>query len=203
MVQRAFSLTSIVFMSTALAYAAGEKVPAGETIHCRLSQTLSTLVNSSGDVFNATVSEPVVIGGNTMVPAGAVLEGRIERLAKPGRIKGAGQMLLSAERLRLSDGRAIQVAAILVGESGAEGVKVTGDAGNLRGPTSRLRTLLETSGGAAAGGLLGALAGHTVWGMAIGGAAGFVNTVRHRGKPLSLPAGTGLEFELTEAIALP
>ena len=84
----------------------GEQVaiPAITVLHSRISQTLTTKLNYQNDPFTANVSEPVMIGGREVIPLGAIIEGRIVHLERPGRVKGVGQMRLSSERLILSDG---------------------------------------------------------------------------------------------------
>jgi hypothetical protein len=51
----------LVTASTVVASA--ETVPQGTTLHCRLTETLSTRVSLQGDRFTATVSEPVALNG--------------------------------------------------------------------------------------------------------------------------------------------
>ncbi len=177
-------------------------IPAGQILHCRLTATLSTGIDKTGDPFTATVSEPLSVEGQSVIPAGSILQGRITELDRPGHLKGVGQMLLSVESIRLPSGAAIPVSATLVGEHGAHGAKVVNEEGTIEGPNSRLRTLAVIGGGTAAGGLVGAIFHATPWGLAVGGAAGLVDRAMHRGKDLNLPAGTGLDFELTRNLTL-
>jgi hypothetical protein len=203
MVQRvslaAFFIASVTLLPLNLAAAS---IPAGQILHCRLAATLSTGVDSAGDPFTATVSEPLLQDGRQLIPAGAILQGRIASLVRPGHLKGVGQMVLQAESLRLPNGETLRVSATLVSEHGAAGVRVVNDQGRLKGPSSRLHTLALIGGGTAAGGLLGALFHVTPWGMAVGGAAGLIDQARHRGRNLNLPAGTALDFQLSQPLTL-
>jgi len=180
----------------------GIAIPAGTTLHCRLTQTLSTKLNAQGDLFTATVSEPLVLEGREAVPVGATLEGRIAWLAHPGRIKGVGEMRLTAERLTLPQGGSFPVGALLLSAYGAEGAKVSSDEGIVRGPSSRFKSFEEISALAGAGGVVGLLFAHPVLGMAVGGAAGFVDRARRRGADLSLPQGTQLNYQLTRELVI-
>ncbi len=200
-------LLSIALAISTVAWARNEtfSVPAGTTIHCRLTQTLTTGLNFQGDRFTANVSEPLMINGHEAIPAGSTLEGRISWMQRPGRIKGPGEMRLSAEKLTLPDGRTFPLNATLMTAYGAEGVKVTGEEGAVRGPTSRVKDLREVGLGMGAGGFLGTIFGGfhgAVVGGAIGGAAGLVDTLRKRGPELTLPSGTQLNYQLTRDLVI-
>jgi hypothetical protein len=55
-------LVMLVTASTVVASA--ETAPQGNTLHCRLAETLRTRVSLQGDRFTATVSEPVALNGH-------------------------------------------------------------------------------------------------------------------------------------------
>jgi len=177
-------------------------IPASTVLHCRISQTLTTKLNYQNDSFTANVSEPVMIGGRDVIPVGATIEGRIVHLERPGRVRGVGQMRLSPERLTLPDGRSFPLSATLTSAYGAENAKVVGSEGTVKGPSSRSGEMLEIGGGSIIGLALGAVAVHPLVGMTLGGAAGFVDHMRHHGKDLTLPIGTQLNYELTRALDL-
>lgn len=180
----------------------GEKfsIPAGTTLHCRLTQTLTTKLNYQGDPFTATVSEPIVMNGRDVIPVGATIEGRIAYLSRPGRVRGVGEMRLNAERISLADGRSLPLSAVLMSAYGAEDTKVTGGEGLVKGPSSRIESFTEIAAGMGGGTLVGLLFAHPVVGMTVGGAAGFVDRVRRRGKDLTLPMGTQLNYQLTREL---
>jgi hypothetical protein len=205
MVKRALLGILLAVWSVSVARAETFSVPAGTTLHCRLLQTLSTKLNFQGDSFVATVSEPLVIDGKHVVPVGSTVEGRIAWLARPGRIKGVGEMRLDAEKINFPDGRSLAVNAVLVNAYGAEGARVVGEEGSVKGPRSRMKDLEEIGLGMGGGGFLGTLLGGfhgAVIGGAIGGAAGFVDTLRRRGKELALPTGTQLNYQLTRDLVV-
>src|SRR5689334_8877050 len=197
MVKRVLLSVGLLVLGASFTSAAST-VPAGSVIHCRLTQTLSTLMNSEGDPFTAMVSEAVVISGHEVIPAGARIEGRIAELQRPGRIHGVGEMRLIADKVVMPDGSNLPLNAILAAVYGAE-AKVHGEEGLVKGPNSRLRTVEEVGAGMGGGGLIGTIFGGftgTMVGGAIGGAAGLVDTMRKRGADLALPTGTQLNYQL-------
>lgn len=193
-------------LATSLAPAArAEKhvVASGTTLNCRLTQTLSTRVNFQGDLFSATVAEPLIIDGREVIPVGATVQGRIAQLEHPGRVHGVGLMRLSVESLTFPDGRTFPLNALLITAYGAEGARMAGTEGTVKGPSSRLKTLEEVGMGMGGGGFLGTIIGGfhgAVVGGALGGVAGFVDTMRKRGKDLTLPAGTELKYQLNREL---
>ena len=205
MVKRALLCILFTVWCVSVAWAETFAVPAGTTLHCRLLQTLSTKLNFQGDSFVATVSEPLVIDGKHVIPVGSTVEGRIAWLARPGRIKGVGEMRLDAEKVNFPDGRSFAVNAVLVNAYGAEDARVVGEEGYVKGPRSRIKDLQEIGLGMGGGGFLGTLFGGfhgAVVGGAIGGGAALVDTLRRRGKELTLPSGTQLNYQLTRDLVV-
>jgi hypothetical protein len=175
-------------------------IPAGTILHCRITQTVTTKLNYQGDAFAATVSEPVMVNGREAIPVGATLAGRIAQMDKPGHIKGVGQMRLTVEQLRFPDGRSFPLSAVLTTTYGAEKVKVVGSEGLVKGPSSRVPAMEEIGGGTAGGTLLGLLFYHPFIGATVGLTATTIDRLRRRGKDLTIPAGTQLNYQLTRAL---
>lgn len=205
MVKRAVLVLSFVILSAWAGTAATLTVPPGTIFHCRLSQTLSTASNTRGQLFAATLAEPLVVNGNQVVPAGATIHGRIASLSRPGRMKGVGKMLLVPETLALPNGQTFTIDAVLLHAYGAPGARIANPEGVVRGPNARMRDLKEVGIGIGGGGLLGTMVGGfhgTFVGGLIGGAAGLVDSFRRRGPDLTLPRGTELKFELSRKLVV-
>jgi hypothetical protein len=177
-------------------------VPAGTMLHCRTTQTLTTKLNSQGDAFTFEVAEPVSINGHMAIPAGTMLTGRITLMEHPGRIKGVGQMRLTVEQITLPDGRSFPLSATLMTAYGADNVKVVGSEGLVKGPSSRRPDLEEIGAGTAGGTLLGLIFAHPVIGATVGLTATTVDRMRRRGKDLTIPAGTQLNYQLARELAI-
>ena len=177
-------------------------VPAGTMLHCRTTQTLTTKLNSQGDAFTMSVAEPVTINGLVAIPVGATLAGHITEMERPGRIKGVGRMRLSVEQITLPDGRNLPLAATLMTAYGADKVKVVGSEGLIKGPSSRVPDFEEIGAGTSGGALIGLIFAHPLIGATVGAAATTVDRLRRRGKDLTLPAGTQLNYQLTRELSL-
>lgn len=205
MVKQALLSAFLALSMAAFARGVNNAIPPGTTLHCRLTQTLSTKMNHKGDAFSATITEPLMVNGSEVIPVGSTLEGRIAWLDRPGRFRGVGEMRLSPEKITFPDGRSFPISAVLLTAYGAEGAKVGGTEGTVKGPSSRLRQLEEVGIGMGGGGFVGTLIGGfhgAVVGGAVGGVAGLVDSVRRGGKDLTLPAGTELGYQLTSALSI-
>jgi hypothetical protein len=198
----AFLTLAGIFPAYAEAPAKGEllSVPAGTTLHCRISETLTTKLNHQGDAFTVTISEPVLADGREAIPVGSTLQGRIAQMDRPGRIRGVSQMRLTVEQINFSDGRKIPLSAALLTAYGAGNVKVVGSEGLVKGSSSRNADLEEIGAGTTGGTLLGLIFAHPFVGAAFGATATAVDRMRRRGKDLTLPAGTQLNYQLTRAL---
>lgn len=205
MAKRAVLVISLILLGAWTGMAATLAVPSGTIFNCRLSQTLSTASNTQGQLFAATLIEPLIANGSQIVPAGATIRGRIASLSRPGRIKGVGKMLLVPETLALPNGQTFPINAVLLHAYGAPGARIANPEGVLRGRDGKLRDLKEVGVGIGGGSLLGTMIGgfHGAFvGGMIGGAAGLVDSFRRRGPDLTLPRGTQLKFELSRQLVV-
>lgn len=76
----------------------GENLPAGTLINVRLQTPISVDHPEPSDPFEAVVAEPVVIDGNTVIPRGTVVSGRVEsaRTSKLKRNRGYVRLALAS-----------------------------------------------------------------------------------------------------------
>lgn len=172
-------------------------VPSGTILHCRTNQTLTTRLNVAGDAFTFNVAEPVSERGRVAIPAGAMLAGRVTLVERPGRIKGVGLMRLTIDRITLPDARNLPVNAVLMTAYGLDHVKVVESEGVIQGPSSRKADFEEIGGGSVGGALLGLIFAHPFIGTAAGATATTVDRLRRRGKDLTIPIGTAIDYQLT------
>jgi hypothetical protein len=186
---------------SASAYA--QTLPAGTALRVRLDKTLTTFSSKPGDVFSGHVAQAIVIDGQTIVPAGAIVEGRVTKVSEPRRVSGKPTIGIRPDALVLPTGQRFDLAAMLVDTNLGRGTDVN-DEGQFKGSGHNGRDALEIAGGTGGGMLIGGLAGGgggLLIGGAIGGAAGTVHWLaQHRSA--ALPAGTELVIEVERPLAL-
>jgi hypothetical protein len=178
-------------------------VPAGTALMVKLETTLATFSNKAGDPFRATLSQPVVLNGRTVVPAGAIVEGRVTRVTEPRRISGKPTIGILPETLVLPTGERFFLDATLVDTNAGRDTDVSRE-GEFKGPGHDRRDQLETGGGTAGGMLIGGLIGGPP-GVLIGGVVGAGSTGVHwlsKHRSATLRAGTELTLELNRPLAM-
>ena len=123
----------------------------------RVDQMLSSDRNAPGDGFSATLTRPLIADGVVVAQVGQMVGGRVVETQKAGRVKGVSKLGVEIDDLTLVDGQQLPVRTELT---------------NLRGPTLNGRDA-------------GAIAGTTLFGAAVGGAAAL-------GPGAAIGAGAGL-----------
>ena len=177
-------------------------VPAGTALMVRLDTTLATFSNKVGDPFRASITQPVVINGQTVIPVGATVEGRVTKVTEPRRISGRPTIGVLPEAVILPTGERYYLDATLT-DTSIKGGDVNNE-GQFKGSGHERRDTIEQGGGTAGGMLIGGLVGGPV-GILVGGAIGAGSTTGHwLGKHHSavLPAGTELTLELNRPITM-
>jgi hypothetical protein len=82
---------------------------AGTVLPVRIGETLSSARNQPGEIFLATLTQPLVIDGWVIAERGARVEGRIVDATPGGRLRGAPHLEVSIVRVALSDGQNIRI----------------------------------------------------------------------------------------------
>jgi len=190
-------------MSTMAAAQASLPVPAGTALMVKLETTLATFSNKAGDPFRGQLTQAVVLNGKTVIPAGAIVEGRVTKVAEPRRISGKPTIGILAETLVLPTGERFFLDATLVDTNAGRDTDVNRE-GEFKGSGHDRRDQLETGGGAAGGMLIGGLVGGPP-GILIGGAIGAGAAGGHwlsKHRSATLMAGTELTLELNRPLAM-
>jgi hypothetical protein len=177
-------------------------VPEGTALKVKLETTISTFSSKVGDPFQGKISEAVVVDGKTMIPAGAMVEGRVTKLNEPRRIKGKPTIVLFPENVVMPDGQRHMLNAVLV-DTDIKGTDVNQE-GQFKGAGHDRRDQIEVGGGTGAGMLVGGLIGGGP-GLLIGGAIGASATTTHwlvQRRSAVLPSGTQLVLELSRPMTM-
>jgi hypothetical protein len=197
-----FVILTSMLLATAFSVAQ-TSLPTGTAVKMKLDTTLATFSSRAGDPFSARVTEPVVLGGNTVIPIGATVEGRVTKSTEPRRIAGKPTIAIFPEKLVLPNGERFVLNATLVDTNAGRGSDVDTE-GKFKGADHDGRDLTEIGMGTGGGMLLGGLIGGGK-GLLIGGAVGATATVAHwlgKHRSATLPAGTELVMELNRPMTM-
>jgi hypothetical protein len=197
-----WTLLPCMLLASILAAQTNSPVPAGTALIVRLDTTLATFSNKPGDPFRGSVSQPVVIAGKTVIPAGATVEGRVTKVSEPRRISGKPTIGILPEAVILPTGERYYLDATLT-DTNIPGTDVSAE-GQFKGSGHDRHDMIETGGGTAGGMLIGGLIGGGP-GILIGGAVGATSTTVHwltKHRSATLPAGTQLTLELNRPLTM-
>ena len=173
-------------------------IPAGTALMVRLDTTLATFSNKIGDPFRGSITQPVVVNGQTVIPVGATIEGRVTKVSEPRRISGRPTIGILPEAVILPTGERYYLDATLTDTS----IKASdvNNEGQFKGSGHDRRDTIEQGGGTAGGMLIGGLVGGPV-GVLVG-AGGSTGHWLGKHRSAVLPAGTELTLELNRPISM-
>ena len=75
---------SFAYALLALNLLATRQVPPGAQLHIRLTTPVGSYASRAGDPVNAVLIAPVVSGGETILPAGSLISGRLKSVQRVG-----------------------------------------------------------------------------------------------------------------------
>ncbi len=165
------------------------EVPSGKVLTVTLDQTINSKIANNGDVFAASLAEPVTVDANVVLPIGTKVRGTIVTAQSAGKFKGNALLQLTLDSLSVNG------ASYSIQTSEFE------EAGKGRGK----RTAIGAGGGAAFGAILGAVAGGgkgAAIGALAGGGAGTAAAGFTGKKDIVLPAETRLHSKLVQPVSI-
>jgi hypothetical protein len=163
---------------------------AGSLITVRLREPLSTRTVSSGDTFQVTLDQPIVINGLVIAERGSIQLGRVTAAGQPGRVKGRAGLTLELVQITTADGQKVAIRTEPFRHEIESGV---------RGDVAKAG--IAAGIGAAIGAIAGGGTGAAI-GAGIGGAAGAGGVLMTRGKEARLDSETRVTFRLVEPVLL-
>jgi len=173
---------------------AAPRVPVGTEMRIRLENEIDTKKAKSGDTFTAIVLAPEKYQDSTV-------EGHVAQVNESGKIKGQTQLSLVFDRVKLTSGRAVPIAAQVVKIYDEKSAKEVDEEGNVKSGSQGKDTAVRTGGGAALGALIGGIAGGgkgAAIGAVVGGGAGAGSKVITGAKQVKLPVGTEVLIKTTK-----
>jgi hypothetical protein len=159
-------------------------IPDGTEIAIRLDRSVSSKTARPEDRIEASVTEPVRVGGTVAVPAGASVTGIVQAVEAARRPAHGGRLELSFDSMETREGRTVPIRSRVVSlkEDSVDKSKV--------------------GLGAVLGGVLGAVLDGgkgALIGVLVGGGGAVVGT---KGDEVELPAGTVLTLRLERPVPM-
>ena len=179
-------------------------VPAGSGFEASLSTTISSGINRIGDSVTATVTTPLVIGSDVVVPVGSQLVGQIVNVTPAERFMAAsgGVLELRFTTLQTPGGQQYPISASVDQSL----FSLNAATGGSRVAMGVAKTAVGAGVGAALGTAIGAISGGKksvgkgAWsGAAIGGGLGALSALAGKGQELILNSGERLPVRLDQS----
>ena len=158
-------------------------IPAGAEITVRMIDGVDSSVNQIGETFRASLDEPIVVNGQTIVPRGGDVTAKLTEVEEAGRIAGRSEVSLVLLDITIN-GRKHEVTTGEVYEAGSSRGK---------------QTATRVGAGAVIGAAIGAIAGGgkgAAQGAAAGAGAGTAIQVLTKGEKVQIPSEARLVFTL-------
>ena len=161
-------------------------VDSGKDVKVRIVETINSKTAQVGDPFTGTLSSPLTTNsGETVFAEGVKVSGSVVSVQNRGRFKGAGVLAIELSEV---DGHSASATEYVVSKKG-----------------KGKRSAALIAGGAGGGALIGALAGGkkgALLGGLLGGGAGTAGAAFTGNKPLIIPGGSGVVFELSQPLSI-
>jgi hypothetical protein len=160
-------------------------IPAGQSMLVRMIDGVDSSKNHVGDVFHASLETDLTVGNTVVAKKGTDIYGRLAEAKEAGHFAGSSELQLELTRIVI-DGHDYPV--------------VSSDY-TLQGKGRGSNTAKKVGGLAAAGAVIGAIAGGgkgAAIGAAAGGATGAGVQVLTKGQQVKVPSETLLEFRLQQ-----
>jgi hypothetical protein len=184
-------------------------VPAGTKVLLQLRSAVNTKSAKPGDGVYLASTFPVVVGTRVLIPAGVYVQGVVDTVVRPGRVKGRAQLNLHFTSIIFPNGSVVEVPGIINSLPGAHDRTVDAE-GKVEQNGSKGHDIAEAAKigleGAGIGTIGGAATGHPLEGLAIGGlggaAVGAAVALFTRGNDINIENGTPVEMVLQRPLIL-
>jgi len=203
----------LLLAAAAPAFAQNHQLLQGTQIHLILQNGLSTSVARDGDPFTAIVAEPVLMGNQVVLPAGARVNGTIGNIYRSrhfGLLRGQSSMNITFHTIEI-DRREYPVQMSLLaitsgsGRSSGDGRKdlkiEEGTVVQERRDVKSVAT--DIALGMGGGSVVGAVFSHVLRGFVIGTVGSTAYVMVKKGKDVELPAQTGLLVRMDNTLEVP
>ena len=165
-------------------------LPAGTFVRVRINEKLSSDKNQPGDLFTATLAQPLVANGFVVAQPGQDISGRVSEAVKAKDGNGRSRLGLDLTQLSLVDGQQVPIRTQLI---------------EYHRPTNNGRDTGVVVGTTAAGAAVGAVAGGGVGagiGAIAGGLAGAIGVVATRAHATEIHPEALLTFRTIDPVTI-
>ncbi len=167
----------------------GIDIPAGTAFTIRMIDAVDSETNNAGQAFHASLDEPVVVNGQTVIERGADAVVKLVDNKQSGKLTGTTQLALALVSVSVNGTMANINTQSVTQTSSSRGA----------------RTAKMAGGGAALGAIIGAIAGGgkgAAIGAGAGAAAGTGAEIATKGQRVHVPSETRLTFVVDSPIHL-
>lgn len=164
-------------------------VPDNTLLDVTLGTSLASNTSRVEQPVHATIANPVVVDGTTVIPAGSSLSGHVTHARESGKVKGRAELAFRFTRLT----------------AGAVTYDIDTKPVSFVAPSTKKDDAVKIGAGAAGGALIGAITGGkkgAAIGTAIGAGAGTGVVLATDGKEISLAEGRRLKVSLTNPLTI-
>jgi hypothetical protein len=166
-------------------------LPAGTRLPVVLDTGVGSDTSHAEQPVHAHIARPIVVHGETVLPAGTRVSGVVTDARRSGKVKGLAHVGMRFDTL--------------VARGDAERYKIHTAAVGRTAQSTKKKDALEIGAPAAGGAIIGAIVGGkkgAAIGTAAGGGAGTAVVLSTRGKEVHLPKGSALMLRLSEPVTI-
>jgi hypothetical protein len=166
-------------------------IPAGTILRLRVNRGFGSDISRVEDSVPATLARSIVIGGQTVLPAGSSASGYVVEATRPGKVKGRGRVAVRFTRITPASESASYNMQTRSWVAVAPATK----------KKDALTIGIPAAGGAAIGALVDGKKGAGI-GAAVGGGAGTAAVLTTRGKEVRVGRGATLAVRLSAPLTI-
>jgi hypothetical protein len=171
----------------------------------RINETIGSELSRIGDEFRSTLVDPVYsTSGIVLAPQGSVITGKVTHIQRAQKKGEPGIMDVEFIEIKLPNGKRYPMAGSLTDLSTKSGT--SDNEGKVSANKTSHRKLKFIGGGAAGGGIIGAIAGGgkgLAIGAGVGALAGGITGRVKKGKEVTVDSGTEFGVILDKKLYLP
>jgi uncharacterized membrane protein len=180
-------IVSVLLLLVSAAIA--DTIPSGAKLTVRLDSAINSRTAKTGQTFHGTLARSLVVNGKNIANAGTPVKGKVTHAKSSGRLHDPGELTLRLTSVEIND----------------KPVTISTTAYRAKGKSHTKGNVEKIGGGAAAGAVIGGLAGGgkgALIGTAAGAGAGTAVAAATGKEEASVPAEAALTFTTTAAANL-